>query len=160
MKKSKFIAFIFSFVPGAGHMYLGYMNMGVQIMFAFFGSIYISDLVLNGTLSILFIPIIWFYGVFDVLRKTDVINNAKDYDVDKDVNFPIFDWLLGDKSNYSNKIVLLGIAFIVFGAVIILDKMLLPLINVVVLDYAKTIIIAAILIGIGLRFIFKNKKKM
>ncbi len=35
-KKSKFLTFVFSMLPGAGHMYMGFMNMGVSFMSAFF----------------------------------------------------------------------------------------------------------------------------
>lgn len=34
-KKSKFWLFVFSFWPGAGHMYLGFMKMGVSLMMGF-----------------------------------------------------------------------------------------------------------------------------
>lgn len=34
-KKSRFLLFIFSFIPGAGEMYLGFMKMGVSLMLIF-----------------------------------------------------------------------------------------------------------------------------
>ncbi len=34
-KKSKFLTFVFSMLPGAGHMYMGFMNMGYLLCLPF-----------------------------------------------------------------------------------------------------------------------------
>ena len=41
-KKSKFLTFIFSLLPGAGEMYMGFMKMGVSLMAEFFGIIFLA----------------------------------------------------------------------------------------------------------------------
>ena len=35
-KKSKFLTFCFSMMPGAAQMYMGFMKMGTSLMFLFF----------------------------------------------------------------------------------------------------------------------------
>ena len=35
-KKGKFLTFMFSFIPGAAEMYMGFMKMGVSLMALFF----------------------------------------------------------------------------------------------------------------------------
>lgn len=67
-KKSKFLTFLFSLMPGAGHMYLGFMKMGVSIMSCFFAVIFFSAM-LSYSPFMLIIPIIWFYSFFDALNK-------------------------------------------------------------------------------------------
>ncbi len=63
---SPFLATIFSFIPGAGHMYLGLMNRGLQLMILFFGSIVLATSFNSGedVLAALAVTI-WFYGFFD-----------------------------------------------------------------------------------------------
>ena len=64
MEKNKFWKFIFSFVPGAGHMYLGMMKKGVVLMLGFLGLMGIAaTMALSFLLCIL--PAIWFYAFFD-----------------------------------------------------------------------------------------------
>lgn len=64
-KKSSFLAFMASLVPGAGEMYIGFMKRGLSIMLIFWGLIFVSVWV--NISSLLFgIPIIWFYSFFDV----------------------------------------------------------------------------------------------
>ncbi len=51
-KKSKFWLFIFSFWPGAGHMYLGFMKMGVSLMVGFLLSIAVVSITNIGVLAV------------------------------------------------------------------------------------------------------------
>lgn len=51
-KKSKFWLFVFSFWPGAGHMYLGFMKMGVSLMLGFLLSIAVVSITNIGVLAV------------------------------------------------------------------------------------------------------------
>ncbi len=51
-KKSKFWLFVFSFWPGAGHMYLGFMKMGVSLMLGFLLSIAVVSITSIGVLAV------------------------------------------------------------------------------------------------------------
>lgn len=74
-RKSKFLTFCFSLMPGAGHMYLGFMKQGCSIMLLFFG-ICASGFLFRTSLLLLFTPVIWFYSFFDALNK----NSMNDHD--------------------------------------------------------------------------------
>lgn len=62
-KKSGFWTLIFSFLPGAGEMYMGFMKMGVSLMSLFFGLMALG--MFFGQSAFLIISVIvWFYGFF------------------------------------------------------------------------------------------------
>lgn len=62
-KKSRFWLFIWSLMPGAGEMYLGFMKMGLSLMLGFMGLIAITAITNIGALSI-FPVTMWFYSFF------------------------------------------------------------------------------------------------
>lgn len=62
-KKSRFWLFIWSLVPGAGEMYLGFMKMGLSLMLVFMGLIAVVALTNLGVLSVLPLTM-WFYSFF------------------------------------------------------------------------------------------------
>ncbi|MBK5242009.1 hypothetical protein [Clostridium sp.] len=66
--RSKFLTFCFSLLPGAGHMYMGFMKLGLSLMAAFFFLIFISTWLNIGPL-LFFAPLIWFYSFFDCMNK-------------------------------------------------------------------------------------------
>lgn len=63
-KKGKFFTFIFSFLPGAAEMYMGFMKQGVSLMALFLLSLVIP--LSTNSLEILAMTavVIWFYGFF------------------------------------------------------------------------------------------------
>ena len=63
-KKSSFLTFCFSLLPGAGQMYMGFMKRGISLMTAFFLLIFLSTWLNLGPLM-LAVPVIWFFGFFD-----------------------------------------------------------------------------------------------
>ena len=69
---NKFLTVLFSFVPGAGHMYLGLMRRGASFMLGFAASIWATVFferigLLMGAFG-LFIPVTWFVAFFDFWR--------------------------------------------------------------------------------------------
>lgn len=64
-KKSGFLTFCFSFLPGAGEMYLGFMKMGVSLMGLFFALIMLAA-VLNMPAILFVLAVVWFYSFFHV----------------------------------------------------------------------------------------------
>jgi len=68
--KSKALTLLFSFVPGAGHMYLGLMQKGTSIMGLFFFSIFLISWVLLDLLGFA-LPVIWCYSFFDALHSLE-----------------------------------------------------------------------------------------
>lgn len=63
-KKSKFFTFIFSFIPGAAEMYMGFMKSGISIMAVFALSIMIPSILRISDVFILIAMLVWFYSFF------------------------------------------------------------------------------------------------
>lgn len=73
-KRNKFLTVLFACLPGAGHMYMGFMKLGLSFMCLFFGLIALVCLIENilylDVVAVLFVlPIIWFYSFFDCINK-------------------------------------------------------------------------------------------
>lgn len=64
-KKTGFFTFIFSFIPGAGEMYMGFFKQGASIMLTAFGLMALSGWLRLGPLLAL-LPVIWCYSFFHV----------------------------------------------------------------------------------------------
>ncbi|CAM2928633.1 hypothetical protein PASE110613_07970 [Paenibacillus sediminis] len=68
IQKKRWLAFWLAFfLPGVGHLYLGFNKLGLQYMIGFFACI-----VLIPSMPLVFpfaLAIIWFYQLFDVLQK-------------------------------------------------------------------------------------------
>lgn len=161
--KNKLLTFVLSAIPGAGHMYLGYMKMGMQLMALFFSAIFLSDW-LRLSILMVFIPIVWFYGMFDALAKCAAINlkekENREYDFEQ--NLGIFKWLTGNYNFISKKNKILGWGLILIGSYMTFERVVLPnFINYIEFwEYFKVLAIAALLIGIGIRFLIGSKSKV
>lgn len=64
-RKNAVIRFIFSLIPGAGEMYMGFMKQGITLMTLFMGVIFLA-IYLNTPIFVFALPVIWFYGFFHV----------------------------------------------------------------------------------------------
>jgi hypothetical protein len=73
-KRSKFLTIVFSCLPGAGHMFMGFMKMGLSLMGMFFLIIFLSSLLNFGALMYI-IPILCFYSFFDCISKCYASDN-------------------------------------------------------------------------------------
>ncbi|WP_432405935.1 B-box zinc finger protein [Wukongibacter sp. M2B1] len=110
-----FLALIFSLIPGAGQMYLGLMNRGLQLMVLFTLPIALANIFyFDGWLAI-FNVIIWFYSFFDCLHIRRTISKGEDI---KDE--PIYDVSLLDVKQLNYKHI--GIGLIAVGGIVILNN--------------------------------------
>lgn len=64
-KKSKLLTFLCSLVPGAGHMYLGFMKMGLSLLLAFVGIICIASWTRIDQLVFVGF-VVWVYSFFHI----------------------------------------------------------------------------------------------
>ena len=67
-KRSKFWTIVFAFLPGAGHMFNGFMKLGVSFMGLFFAVWTVASIVNIGAVAFL-APVIWFYAFFDCINR-------------------------------------------------------------------------------------------
>ena len=62
-KKNKLLTFLWSLIPGAGEMYLGFFKMGTSLMALFLLLLSFSGFLNFYVLSLLS-PVVWFYSFF------------------------------------------------------------------------------------------------
>ena len=63
-KKTGFFAFVCSLIPGAAEMYMGYMKLGISIMFAFVLVFMIAGFGFGNEVLLFLDIMIWFYSFF------------------------------------------------------------------------------------------------
>lgn len=157
MKQSKTIALFFSLMPGAGHMYLGLKKQGIELMLLFLSIFFVSRS-LNLDIVAIFLPIIWFYSIFDARYK------AMSEEPLIDSNLEIFNHMnnkeqLFKKTSLSKYI---GLGLIFCGIVILINEIILPIVEPIIgfmeIRYIKTSFTSIILISIGIAFL-RNKPK-
>ena len=88
-KKNSFFTFCFSLLPGAAHMYMGFMKRGISLMSAFFLLIFITSWLQLGTLM-LAMPVLWFFAFFDVHNLRSMPDEIFGAIEDNYINIPGF----------------------------------------------------------------------
>ena len=63
-KKSRFFTFIFSFMPGAAEMYMGFMRQGLSLMALFLLALSVQTAFGHTSFFMLVAILIWFYSFF------------------------------------------------------------------------------------------------
>ena len=156
-RKSKFWTFLLSLVPGVGHMYLGLKRQGVQLMFLFFFCIFVLSILDLSILGI-FLPIIWFYSMFDAMSKV----SSDEIPMDDDI--AIVKWLKDNGPYVKNKHKILGYSLVVLGGYMILERILFPMFDMYiswrVREFMQTGIIAFLLIAVGIKLLAGSKHKL
>jgi hypothetical protein len=164
-KKSRFLTFIFSMLPGAGHMYIGFMKTGVSFMSVFFFLIFLSNWLDTGPL--LFIaPLIWFYSFFDCANKASLDEEQLLLVEDKYL-FSLDKLVKLDKNIFAERRLATGVLLLFFGIYLLSENLiqfLRPLIPYELYDIiysfmrqAPQIIIGVAIVALGLKLI-KGKK--
>jgi TM2 domain-containing membrane protein YozV len=153
-RKSKPVALLLAVFPGAGHLYLGLQQRGLQLMAAFLLSIYLMD-ALQLSLFLYLIPIIWFYSLFDAMQMVSKPEGEELKDM------PLIKGLM----NHQRWV---GIALIVIGAYYLLDSAILGLIQEAFPElritywfnrYAQVTIVSVLFIFGGFKLMLGSKKK-
>lgn len=118
-KKSKIFTALFSLMPGAGHMYMGFMNKGLIYMSAFLLMSAIA-VMLNIPLFIMPAIVIWFYSFFECWN----IRGLSDEDFSKFEDKAEFGQFSVKKIEIDpNKSKLyIGIGLLLIGLYMLLDK--------------------------------------
>lgn len=74
VRKSRFFTFMFSFLPGAAEMYMGFMRMGLSLMLLFFVSFMLPALFNARDIFICIPMVLWFYGFFHARNLSATID--------------------------------------------------------------------------------------
>lgn len=142
----KIITVVLSIIPGAGHMYLGLLKEGVELMSIFFFTAFLMGW-LNLSLLVFILPVVWFYSLFDAYHRLE--NGIEDKVIQKPA---FFEWF----NQHPNWV---GWGLIVFGILIIIEKMVAPMISWEIRQYLQTGIVALIFILGGIKLLAGNKIK-
>jgi len=140
----KTITLALSMIPGAGHMYLGYMHKGLLIMGAFFFSVFFMGW-LGISFLLFLLPLIWCYSFFDAMH---IVDGSTEEIKDQEIELPKL------KPEWT------GFGLIAIGIVIMLERILYPLIQYEIRRYIQTSIVSLIFIVIGGTILMKNKKSI
>lgn len=118
--KNRLLAMFFSFVPGAGHMYLGLMRQGLELMLLFALTCLLLSLD-RVFYPLLFLMPIWFaYSFFDVINKFDQqqLSAESHLDLLRWLNLPTMSWSRDKLLRWS------GIGALVAGGYVAVDGFL------------------------------------
>lgn len=171
MKKNKFLSLCFSFIPGAGQMYQGYMKRGLSLI-GIVSVIFVFALFINIDALMLLCLVVWMYSFFDSLNLRDQIEN----------NAPPADEYLfnfGDGKGAIEKFVkgnqLVGWALIVLGSFAlyqtVIQRFLWNIINQLsyesivyqvfsrIISGLPSFVVSVVLIWAGVRLVNLGKKK-
>lgn len=165
-QKKGFWLFIFSLIPGAGEMYMGFKKQGISIMLLFWSMIAVAASINMGQL-VLFLPIIWFYSFFNVHNLKSL--SEEEFHCVEDTYVLHLDKLIGDADHLLSKYrTIVAVLLIVFGISILWNNLISVLTWILprsLSDFLYTltyhlpqIVIAVAIILAGL-YILSGKKK-
>lgn len=145
----KMIALAFSTIPGAGHMFLGLLKQGAQLMAVFFFLLLLAGW-MNLSLLAFIAPVVWFYSVFDIYH---LLEDEKELHLDSSI---LYDW-------FSTHPGAIGWGLITLGLLVLLQRIVSPLLesflSAGVRDYLETTFVAIILIAGGIKLLLGSKVK-
>lgn len=166
-KKDKFLTVLFSFLPGAGHMYMGFMKLGISFMAAFFFTIFLSSWLDIGPLLFL-VPVLWFYAFFDSINKM----SASDEQFASYEDRFLFNLDRAAQTEFKmdkNVKLIAGVIFLILGAYLLWQNLLSWVSRLIPNEIynflselthgAPRVIFAVIIIVIGIRLIAGRKKE-
>lgn len=170
MKKQKhgFWVFIFSLIPGAGEMYMGFKKQGISIMLLFWGAIALASLSGMGWLA-MFLPVIWFYSFFNV-HNLKSLSEEEFYSVEDNYVLHMDQFSSDIGKLLRNHRRLTAWILILFGICILWSRftdILYMIVPVSLIDYAYALcrslpqmVIAIGIIATGIYLLTQQKKKL
>ena len=165
-QKKGFWLFIFSLIPGAGELYMGFRKMGLSIMIMFWGCIACAAL-LGFDALIFLLPIIWFYSFFNV-HNLKALSEEEFHSVEDRFLLPT-EGLIENKETfikqYRNVLAVILVVLGITGLWDVLTNFLRWILPESIYDYISsfgyqlpTLAISIIMIVIGIKLI-KGKKE-
>lgn len=167
-KQSKALTVFFSLLPGAGHMFMGFMKRGISLMSLFFLIIFLSSWLGIGPL-LYALPVLWFYAFFDSINiawaDDQEFSTLDDHYLFKtEALSHVNEKLFGHGSLYC------GIILLFFGIYLILSKLISEfdsLLRPEIADFLSNTVavfpqffLGVVIILIGIRLIIGKKKEL
>lgn len=168
-KKNGFLRFVFSLLPGAGEMYMGFMKMGISLMGAFFGIVALATWLDIGPLMFV-AAILWFYSFFHVHNLASM-PDEEFYALEDEY---LFHFSNGDVHQGADFVKIyrkaIGVTLIVVGVILSWKSLMRPLENWIPEDfywilrnlnyYLPQLIIGIAVIVLGVHMISGKKKQL
>ena len=161
-KKNRLFSFIFSLIPGAGHMYISLMKKGVSIMVLFFLLVAFSAF-LYIDIAVYLLPVVWAYSFFDFWN----LANMSVEDFEKIEDNPLFCGKFNSENFNMRYGVILGIVVIFIGIYMLFNMMsgalavIFPSELVYWIEYnLPRLIVAVVLIIAGIWLIGHKKRQL
>lgn len=167
-QKSKGTTIFCALLPGAGHMYMGFMKRGVSFMGLFFLTIFLSSWLGIGPLMYL-LPVLWFYAFFECINITSAspeeFSLLRDSYLFQSGSSPVV------TSAYSRRLAFYGgILLVLFGVYLIMSMIRYNLSDYMTSNAAKVystvmavfpqLFFGVVIILIGIRLIVGKKKEL
>lgn len=151
MSTKMLLSILLSVIPGVGHMYLGLMKKGIQLMASFFIAWYfVNDLRVSAFMVV--IPIIWAYSVFDAMHKASSEEELEDED--------LFSNIPGLTKNMSK---IIGYGLIAVAFIMVFQSVAIPIVRRLfdyeIAEYLRTILIAVVFFIGGIKLLRDTKKE-
>lgn len=158
-KKSKALTFICSMLPGAGHMYIGFMKIGLSFMSVFFFLIFLASW-LNIDELLFILPLVWFYSFFDCANRASLDEEQISLLEDKYL-FSLDKLVKLDKDVFEKRRLATGALFLLLGVYLVVDNLeqYIPRQLRNLMRHAPQVIIGLVIIAIGVRLIWGKKRE-
>lgn len=167
-QRNKFLTFLFSFIPGCGHLYMGFMKRGLSMLVMLFAIIFMASL-FDGAIAFL-IFVLWFYSFFEAINLMSLpperFAQFKDrylFSYDDSDSLGLF------VSRHKKGI---GIGLVVAGIGLLFYTLKYPLLDSIyflvgdaayqavssILQYIPRIVVAIVIVFLGIRLISRQKR--
>lgn len=167
-KQNKSLTVFFSLLPGAGHMYMGFMKRGVSLMSLFFLTIFLSSWLDIGPLLYV-LPVLWFYSFFDSLNiawaDDAEFARLEDRYLFKSESFDRWNRKISGRGN-----LYCGILLVFFGAYLIFSRLISRFYSLLLPEAAEVlsgivsvfpqVFLGVVIVWIGVRLIAGKKKEL
>jgi TRAP-type uncharacterized transport system fused permease subunit len=157
-------------LPGAGHMYNGFMKLGVSLMALFFAVVFLSSALGLGPIMLL-TPVVWFYAFFDCINKRFLDDEEfyaqEDYYLTEAGSFGKLDF-----SFFKKHKLIIGLGLILVGIYSLLENTMSYILSNLNLSdqmlqavsefihLAPQLIVSIVIIAIGIMLIYGKKRQV
>jgi len=166
-KRGKFSTLFLALMPGAGHMYMGFMKTGLSLMSAFLFLVFFSTWLSLGPLLFI-LPLIWFYSFFDCINKRFVADEEFLL-LEDSYLFSIDKFFRLDNELFQKRRLFAGVILLLLGAYLVLNNIMQSLARYIpqevyqviynVMRIAPQIIVGIVIIVIGVKLIIGKKRE-
>ncbi len=167
-KRNKALTILFSLIPGGGHMFMGFMKLGVSLMSLFFLLLFLSSWLNIGPL-LYALPVLWFYSFFSSINMAwaddQQFSELEDHYCFKAESFSQVNKRLSGRGG-----LYIGMLLLFFGIYLIFSKLIQNLYSSLrveiadmllnVVNVLPQIFLGAIIVIIGVRLIIGKRREL